>query len=98
MRVSFKLAPFLLLIYLWVVPEWGMAETTTQAAKGEEPRKKHTLNFEDELIEGGVQKPELMYLLQRRNFNFKKLIRLREHFLPEMAETGELLRGSGRGT
>jgi hypothetical protein len=66
----------------------------TQNSK-EEPKKKHTLNFDDELIEGGIQKPELMYLLQRKNFNFKKLIRLREHFLPEMVETGEMLRGSG---
>lgn len=62
----------------------------------EVPVKKHTLNFDDELIEGSVQKPELMYLLQRKNFNFKKLIRLRENFLPEMVETGERLRGSGR--
>jgi len=70
----------------------GKAQNKTN----EEPVKKHTLNFEDELIEGGVQKPELMYLLQRKNFNFKKLIRLRENFIPEMVETGERLRGSGR--
>ncbi|MEY4617105.1 MAG: hypothetical protein RJB66_2065 [Pseudomonadota bacterium] len=71
------------------------ASTVNAQTSNEEPKKKHTLNFEDELIEGGIQKPELMYLLQRKNFNFKKLIRLREHFLPEMVESGEMLRGSG---
>lgn len=89
-RVCFQMVLFLLLVFVGSIPLEGVAQT-----RNEEPKKKHTLNFEDELIEGGVQKPELMYLLQRKNFNFKKLIRLREHFLPEMAETGEMLRGSG---
>ena len=73
---------FLLVLILslsGVVSSLGMAQN-----RKEEPKKKHTLNFDDELIEGGIQKPELMYLLQKKNFNFKKLIRLREHFLPEM--------------
>jgi hypothetical protein len=87
--VSMQTIFILLISFVWVLPKTGFAQT-----QNDEPKKKHTLNFDDELIEGGVQKPELMYLLQRKNFNFKKLIRLREHFLPEMVETGELLRGS----
>jgi hypothetical protein len=83
---------YLLLTLVCTLPEMGKAQNKIN----EESLKKHTLNFEDELIEGGVQKPELLYLLQRKNFNFKKLIRLRENFLPEMVETGERLRGSGR--
>jgi hypothetical protein len=51
--------------------------------------KKQTLSFEDELIEGGAQKPELFYLLQQKNFNYKRLIKLRENFLPEMRKTAE---------
>lgn len=57
------------------------------AAKGEP--KKTTVNFEDQLIEGQTQKPELFYLLQQRNTNFKRLIKLRENFLPEMRKTAE---------
>lgn len=91
-NLCLKLVPFLLVTLMSAFSEMTIAQNKTN----EEPVKKHTLNFEDELIEGGVQKPELMYLLQRKNFNFKKLIRLRENFLPEMAETGERLRGSGR--
>jgi hypothetical protein len=52
-------------------------------------KKRTTINFEDELVEGEVQKPELMYLLQKKQFNFKRLIKLRKNFLPEMRRTSE---------
>ena len=58
--------------------------------------KKQSLNFEDELIEGTTQKPDLFYIFQKNNFKFKKLIKLRENFLPEMnrnAEDIQRLRG-----
>lgn len=51
--------------------------------------KKTTLNFEDELVEGATSKPELFYLFQKKNFNYKRLIKLRENFLPEMRSTTE---------
>lgn len=51
--------------------------------------KKQVINFEDELIEGSSQKPELFYLLQKKNFNYKRLIKLRENFLPEMKRSSE---------
>lgn len=58
-------------------------------------KRKIEINFEDELIRGDVKKPELFYLLQRKQFNFKRMIRLREDFLPEMRSTGERLKISG---
>ena len=51
--------------------------------------RRATLNFEDELVEGSSQKPELFYLFQKKNFNYKRLIKLRENFLPEMRKTSE---------
>ncbi|QDK46585.1 hypothetical protein ACLSU7_15725 [Bdellovibrio sp. HCB185ZH] len=57
-----------------------------EAAKKE---RKATLNFEDELVEGGTQKPELSYLFQKKNFNYKRLIKLRENFIPEMRKSAE---------
>ncbi|HEY1079500.1 MAG TPA: hypothetical protein VGE46_05365 [Bdellovibrio sp.] len=60
--------------------------TTTTTAKKE---RKAKLNFEDELIEGSTQKPDLFYLFQKKNFNYKRLIKLRENFLPEMRRTTE---------
>ena len=51
--------------------------------------RKAQLNFEDELVEGSTQKPELFYLFQKKNFNYKRLIKLRENFLPEMRRSTE---------
>jgi hypothetical protein len=60
--------------------------------------KRTSINFEDQLIEGQAQKPELFYLLQQRNANFNRLIKLRENFIPEMRKTSEDIgRGSGKG-
>lgn len=57
------------------------------AFAAEPPSKKTTVNFEDQLVEGQAQKPDLLYLLQKKKFNYKKLIRLRENFLPELRQT-----------
>jgi hypothetical protein len=66
-------------------------ESAPKAQPSSAPKKerKATLSFEDELVEGGTQKPELFYLFQRKNFNYKRLIKLRENFLPEMRRTSE---------
>lgn len=57
------------------------------AQKSSGKTKRTTINFEDQLIKGQNQKPDLLYLLQKKQFNYKRLIRLREDFLPEMRET-----------
>ena len=77
-------------------PASQSASTETEAqvrapAQDETPRKEKlkTLSFEDELVEGATTKPELFYLFQKKNFNYKRLIKLRENFLPEMRKTSE---------
>ena len=67
------------------------------AKKGPAPRKSTTINFEDQLVEGQAQKPELFYMLKQKNANFKKLIRLREDFLPEMKKTAGDVERKGSG-
>ena len=69
------------------IPRPGV--TSGSKSKG---KKNTSINFEDELIEGDVKKPELLYLLQKKQFNFKRLIKLRENFLPEMRRTAEDLK------
>lgn len=88
MRSLFPAA--LLFALLTVSSTLALAQNAAKPApaKGGEP-KKTTVNFEDQLIEGQTQKPELFYLLQQRNTNFKRLIKLRENFLPEMRKTSE---------
>ncbi|MFS4459658.1 hypothetical protein [Bdellovibrio sp. HCB2-146] len=63
--------------------------TTTTTTTSTKKERKAQLNFEDELVEGGTQKPELFYLFQKKNFNYKRLIKLRENFLPEMRRSTE---------
>lgn len=64
------------------------AQSTVPTPANMPKAKKTTVNFEDQLIEGQASKPDLMYLLQKKKFNYKKLIRLRENFLPELRQTG----------
>jgi len=60
-------------------------------------KKKTNIDFEDELVEGELKKPELFYLLQKKQFNFKRLIKLREDFLPEMRrDADEIRRGRSK--
>ena len=63
----------------------------SSGGKGGKP-KQTNIDFEDELVEGELKKPELFYLLQKKQFNFKRLIKLREDFLPEMRRDGDEIR------
>lgn len=86
--MKFCLRVLIVLFLALSSPLWAVAQGKN--------KKSTTINFEDELIEGEVKKPELLYLLQKKQFNFKKLIKLRENFLPEMQRTAEELNvGSG---
>ncbi len=59
-------------------------------------KKRTNINFEDQLIRGEVQKPELFYIMQKKQFNFGRLIKLRENFLPEMRKTSEVVPRGGK--
>jgi len=53
------------------------------------------LNFEDELIQGDVSSPDLLFILKSKNANYGRLLKLRDHFLPELNETKyDILRGA----
>lgn len=67
---------------------------TATGAAGVKGKKQTKIDFEDELVEGELKKPELFYLLQKKQFNFKRLIKLREDFLPEMRRDGDEVRRS----
>jgi len=68
--------------FLGIILGAGMAE-----AKKSKKKKKVSVSFADDLVQGDRQKPELFYLLQQKQFNYKRLIRLRQNFLPEMRKT-----------
>lgn len=74
--------------------EKPLSGAPVQTTKSGQP-KRTTIDFEDELVEGKTKNPELFYLLQKRQFNYKRLIRLRENFLPEMRKTSEDMQRKG---
>lgn len=85
--ISIRSVVFLLLIGL-IIPSFAFAQKA-------EDKKRTTIDFEDELIQGEVKKPELFHILQKKQFNFKRLIKLRNDFLPEMRRSSEEIRRSG---
>lgn len=86
--ICYRLIPFSFALAL-LFHSAPVAAQSNAAGAGAKKEKKTTLNFEDELVEGQATKPELFYLFQKKNFNYKRLIRLRENFLPEMRKTSE---------
>jgi hypothetical protein len=68
------------------------SEKAEKSASSGKDKKQTKIDFEDELVEGELKKPELFYLLQKKQFNFKRLIKLREDFLPEMRRDADEIR------
>lgn len=83
-----KIKIFLIFTILIVCAEGLFAQANSSSAASKSTRKQ-TLNFEDELVEGSAQKPDLFYLFQRKDVNQGRLIKLRQNFLPEMRKTTE---------
>ena len=57
-----------------------------------QPKKSRVvdIDFDDELrIKGKLLGPSLFTLFQKKNINYGKLIKPRNHFLPEMRETAQ---------
>jgi hypothetical protein len=77
------------LVMLSILLGLEMALAQIAGPSGAVRERRATLNFEDELVEGSTQKPELFYLFQKKNFNYGRLIKLRENFIPEMRKTTE---------
>ena len=83
---------FAIQVAMFVVASNSLAQSNaaaTSSAGGKKEAKRTTINFEDQLIEGRTQKPELFVLLQNRMNNSRRLFKLRENFLPEMRKTAE---------
>lgn len=54
---------------------------TTKKSKASDRLK---LEFEEDLVEGGLENTELNFIQMRKENNFKKMIKIRENFIPEI--------------
>ncbi len=59
-------------------------------------QRRQSIDFEDQLIEGELRNPELTYLMKKRQFNFGRLIKLRENFVSELKKTSEQVQRGGK--
>ena len=73
------------------VKEFSESDLTTLDVK---QYKKFNVKFNDELVKGDKENPETEMIFQRADFNFKKLIRLRENFIPEVQKGKDDMRGN----
>lgn len=69
----------------------GFAQSQGSGSADDKGLRTEVINFEDELVQGQNVKPELFYLLQQKNFNYNRLIRMRENFIPEAKRSFENL-------
>ena len=62
---------------------WG-ADSAAPSAPTEAPKKRISIKFENELVKGNIENPTMDYLFVRKEANYKKMMRLRDNFLPEV--------------
>ena len=56
----------------------------SNAAAWTGPKKRVYLQFDDELVAGKYDSPAMDYIFIKKQANFKKLLKLRENFIPEV--------------
>lgn len=70
-----------------------LAAAGTAMAQGESPdikyKKKTVYDFDDDLVEGELQRPDGEYIDTRRKAKHSSLIKIRENFIPEMLKSAE---------
>ena len=78
------------LLFLFVLGGGVFEEAAAKRKKSRKKSRRVRIDFDDELhIKGKLLSPSIFTLIQKKNINYGKLIRLRKDFLPEMRETME---------
>lgn len=68
----------------------AIAQKKPAAKAGDAKFKKETrYDFDDDLVEGELQRPDGEYIDVRRKAKHSSLIKIRENFIPEMLKSAE---------
>ena len=78
-----------LMIGAFVLGGVMVASAQTGAAPDVKYKKKTVYDFEDDLVEGELQRPDGEYIDTRRKAKHSSLIKIRENFIPEMLKSAE---------
>ncbi|WP_413612312.1 hypothetical protein [Bdellovibrio sp. HCB-110] len=72
-------------VLLLGAPAWTQeVQELVPIPKSAKKTKRVKISFDDELIKGSTAKPDVSNLDTKKDFNYKKLIRVRENFVNEM--------------
>ena len=67
--------------------------STAAVKKSKGKRKKRVvIDFQDELLEGGVSNPSIFHLFHKKQLDYGRLVKFRKNFLPEMRRTARELK------
>lgn len=55
-------------------------------------KKRVSIDFQDELLEGGVSNPNIFHLFHKKQIQYGRLVKFRDNFLPEMRKTARELK------
>ena len=71
----------------------GCFSSTAAVKKNKGKRKKRVvIDFQDELLEGGVSNPNIFHLFHKKQLDYGRLVKFRKNFLPEMRRTARELK------
>lgn len=77
----------LMAAFVLAVGGFAFAAEETVEKDGVIYKKKTTYDFEDDVVEGELVRPEGEFIDSKRKSKHSSLIRIREHFIPEMLRT-----------
>lgn len=67
----------------------GYISTAAAQAPDVKYKKKTVYDFDDDLVEGELQRPDGEFIESRRKAKHSSLIKIRENFIPEMLKSAE---------
>jgi hypothetical protein len=67
----------------------GAAAEETVAVGGVQYKKKTVYDFDDDIVEGDLARPDQEFVGVKRQAKHSSLIKIREHFIPEMLKSAE---------
>jgi len=88
-KVSLLLAGLLLIGVVAVGGTVAAQQAARQADPGVQYKKETRYDFDDDVVEGELQRPDGQVIDARRKAKSSSLIKIRENFIPELLKSAE---------
>lgn len=74
---------------LLMAPSFALAQKAAPAGDGVQYKQKTVYDFDDDVVEGDLVRPDGEFVGSRRAAKHSSLIKIRENFIPEMLKSAE---------